>query len=164
MNLELFRFFLLGLKISASTTKINNDVLMKRLMKFKPRYYKGDKVITGDHIARFYGCLLAKMLSGTANNTRMFSTRNVFDAVEPVKRCMPLDAIKDLTRCLHYTDDWEEEEDVEWETLYTDPKFEAQDGTAQHRRKKFSMERPEKKKIQRISREFNSHARAIIQP
>jgi hypothetical protein len=43
---------------------------------------------------------------------------------------MPLDAMKDLTRCLHYTDDWEEEEDVEWETVYTDPKVEAQDGTA----------------------------------
>jgi hypothetical protein len=46
--------------------------------------------------------------------------------------------MRELTRCLHYTDDWDEEEDVEWETLYTDPKVEAQDGTAQHR-KKFSM-------------------------
>ena len=46
--------------------------------------------------------------------------------------------MQELTRYLHYTDDWEEEEDGEWETLYTDPKVEAQDWTAQHR-KKFSI-------------------------
>jgi len=112
-------------------TKIINDG-------FKPKYYKGDKVITGDHVARFYGCVLAKMLTGSSSNPRMFSTRNVFDAVEPVKSCMPLDAMKDLTRCLHYTDDWDLEEDDQWETLYTDPKIEAHDATAEHRRK-FSM-------------------------
>ena len=114
-------------------TKIVNDPERP----FKLKYYKGNKVITGDHVARFYGCLLAKMLSGTTSNHRMFSTRDVFDAVEPVKSCMPLDAMRELTRCLHYTDDWEDE-DGEWQTLYTDPKVEAQDGTAQHR-KKFSM-------------------------
>ena len=102
---------------------------------FKPKYFKGDKVITGDHVARFYSCLLAKMLTGSSSNPRMFSTRNIFDAIEPVKSCMPLDAMKDLTRCLHYTNDWDLEEDNQWETLYTNPKIEAHNETRDHREK-----------------------------
>jgi hypothetical protein len=31
---------------------------------YKPRYYTGDKVITGDHVASFYGACLGKMLTG----------------------------------------------------------------------------------------------------
>ena len=31
---------------------------------WKPKYYTGDKVITGDHVARFYGVCLAKMFMG----------------------------------------------------------------------------------------------------
>ena len=78
---------------------------------YKPRYYNPDKgrTITGDHVARFYGALLAKMLSGNPSNKQMFSTREIFDACEPVKNSMTLDAIKDLTRCLQFADDWEEE-------------------------------------------------------
>ena len=51
---------------------------------------------------------------------------------------MTLDAIKDLTRCLHFADDWEDEEDEEWEQKYNDSKEEAADTTARHQ-KKFSM-------------------------
>ena len=44
---------------------------------YKPRYYNPDKgkTITGDHVARFYGALLGKMLSGSPSNIQMFSTR-----------------------------------------------------------------------------------------
>ena len=48
---------------------------------------------------------------------------------------MPLDAMKDLTRCLHYTNDWDLEEDNQWETLYTNPKIEAHNETRDHREK-----------------------------
>ena len=108
---------------------------------YKPRYYNPDKgrTITGDHVARFYGALLAKMLSGNPSNVQMFSTREIFDAVEPVKNSLTLDAMKDLSRCLHFAEDWEEEEDdEEWEEKYSDGKEEAVDTTARHR-KKFSM-------------------------
>ena len=46
--------------------------------------------------------------------------------------------MRDLTRCLHFSDDWEEEDAEEWEEKYGDGKEEATDTTARHR-KKFSM-------------------------
>ena len=82
---------------------------------YKPRYYKAGKTITTNLVARFYGALLARMLSGNPSNSQMFSTREIFDAVEPVKNSLTLDAMKDLTRCLHFADDWEDTEDEEWE-------------------------------------------------
>ena len=88
---------------------------------YKPRHYNPDKgkIITGDHIARFYGALLAKMLPRNPSNIQIFSTREIFDAVEPVKNSLTLDAMKDLSRCLHFADDWEDEEDEEWEEKYS---------------------------------------------
>jgi hypothetical protein len=42
------------------------NYMKKRVLEdnYKPRYYIGDKVITGDHVARFYGACLGKMLTG----------------------------------------------------------------------------------------------------
>jgi hypothetical protein len=42
------------------------NYMKKRIVEenYKPRYYTGDKVITGDHVARFYGACLGKMLTG----------------------------------------------------------------------------------------------------
>jgi hypothetical protein len=42
------------------------NYMKKRVLEegYKPRYYTGDKRITGDHVARFYGTCLGKMLSG----------------------------------------------------------------------------------------------------
>ena len=105
---------------------------------YKPRYYKDGKTFTTGHVTRFYGALLAKILSGNPSNNQMFSTREIFDAVEPVKNSMPQSAMEDLSRCLHFADDWEDEEDEEWEQKYGDIKEEAVDTTARHR-KKFSM-------------------------
>ena len=107
---------------------------------YTPRYYNPDKgkTITGDHVERFYGALLGKMLSGSPSNIQMFSTREIFDAVEPVKNSLTLDAMKDLRRYLHFADDGEEEEEEEWEETYGDSKEEAPDTTARHQ-KKFSM-------------------------
>ena len=35
---------------------------------------------------------------------------------------MPKDAFQDLYHCLHFTDDWDEEEGVEWDDIYLDEK------------------------------------------
>jgi hypothetical protein len=42
------------------------NYMRKRVVEdgFKPWYYTGDKVITGDHVARFYGACLCRMNSG----------------------------------------------------------------------------------------------------
>ena len=107
---------------------------------YKPRDYNPDKdkTITGDHVVRFYGALLEKMLSKNSSNIQMFSTREIFDVVEPVKNSLTLDAMRDLTRCLHFADDWEEEEEEEWDEKYGVSKEEAPDTTARYQ-KKFSM-------------------------
>jgi hypothetical protein len=48
-------------------------------------YYIGDKVITGDHVARFYGACLGKMLTGGRSIDQIFSTREIFEAVHQYK-------------------------------------------------------------------------------
>ena len=71
----------------------------------------------------------------------MYSTTEYFDAVGPVKESMPQDAYKDLLRCMHFSDDWEEDEDGDdWDTLYADTKSAPDPGTAIHRRKFAQLE------------------------
>jgi len=113
--------------------KIMNDSTIS----FKPRHFKNGRVIEGHHVARYYGCCLARMLSGNPSIKQMYSSRSPYDAVETVKNCMTLDAMKDLTRCLHFSDDWEEHEE-EWNTIYSDVKVEPDEDTASHRMK-FSL-------------------------
>ena len=102
----------------------------------KPRHCRpiNGKAITGDHVARFCGVLLGRMFDGNPSMNQMFSTRDMFDACEPVKQSVTLDCFKDLIRCLHFSDDWDDD-DEQWDTLYTDPKQEPGEDTAAHRRK-----------------------------
>ena len=103
-----------------------------------PKYYTWDKVITTDHVARFYGVCLAKMLMGHRSIEQIYSSREFFDAVPPIQECMPKNALEDLTVCLHYSDDWECNDN--WEDIYDDPKVEADPGTASHRLKHGRLE------------------------
>jgi hypothetical protein len=74
-----------------------------------PRFYTGDKVITCDHVARFHGACLGKMLMGNRSIDQIFcSKREYFNAVPPIQvSMMTKNALEDLTGCLHYSDDWE---------------------------------------------------------
>jgi hypothetical protein len=49
-------------------------------------------------------------------------------------------ALEDLTTCLHYSDDWEVDEDQNWEDTYDDVKVEAAASTASHRLKHGRLE------------------------
>jgi hypothetical protein len=42
------------------------NYMRKRIIEddWMPKYYTGDKVITADHVARYYGSCLGKMLCG----------------------------------------------------------------------------------------------------
>jgi hypothetical protein len=51
---------------------------------------------------------------------------------------MPKNALEDLTVCLHYSDDWECNDD--WEDIYDDPKVEADASMASHRVKHSMLE------------------------
>jgi hypothetical protein len=113
------------------------NYMKKRIVEenYKPRHYTGDKVITGDHVARFYGAYLGKMLTGGRSIAQIFSTGEIFDAVPSIQAAMTKTALQDLTACLHYSDDWDPKNDEVWDDIYKDPKVESEDGTASHRLK-----------------------------
>ena len=113
------------------------NYMRKRVLEsgFKPRYYKGDKVITGDHVARFYGACLCRMIHGGRSIEQIFSTREIMDAVPSIRESMTKACLEDLTTCLHYSDDWDPECGGDWDDIYDDPKVMAPPGTAKHRLK-----------------------------
>jgi hypothetical protein len=89
-------------------------------------------VITGDHVARFYGACLGKMPTGGRSINQIFSTREIFDAVPLIQAAMTKVALEDLTTCLHYSYDWELEGSGDWDDTYDDPKVVADTLTASH--------------------------------
>ncbi|OEU07069.1 hypothetical protein FRACYDRAFT_252180 [Fragilariopsis cylindrus CCMP1102] len=113
------------------------NYMRKRVLEngYKPRYYKGDKVITGDHVARFYGACLCRMIHGGRSIDQIFSTREIMDAVPSIREAMTKACLEDLTTCLHYSDDWDVECGGDWDDIYDDPKVVGPPGTAKHRLK-----------------------------
>jgi hypothetical protein len=97
-----------------------------------PKYYTGDRVITTDHVTRFYGACLAKMFMGNRSINQMFCTREIFNAVPSIQASMTKNAVEDLTGCLHYSDDWELMGDGIWSDTYDDPRVVADPFTATH--------------------------------
>ena len=118
------------------------NYMKKRIVEeaYKPRYYTGNKVITGDHVARFYGACLGKMLTGGRSIPQIFSTREIFSAIPSIQASMTKSALQDLTACLHYSDDWDPKENGVWDDIYDDPKVVADPSTASHRLKHGRLE------------------------
>jgi hypothetical protein len=85
------------------------NYMQKRVVEegFKPRYYTGDKVIIGSHVARYYGACLCRMNNGGRSIDQIFSTREIMDAVTSIQAAMTKGALEDLTTCLHYSNDWD---------------------------------------------------------
>ena len=48
------------------------------------------------------------MITGDRPVKDIWSTRDAFSAVGPIKESMTEDAFKDLCRCMHFTYDWED--------------------------------------------------------
>ena len=100
---------------------------------YKPRCYHGDRVITGGHVARFYGACLCRMANGGRSIDQIFSTREILDDVPLIQAAMTKGALEDLTTCLHYSDNWDPKDDGVWDDIYNDPKVVADPSTATHR-------------------------------
>ena len=115
----------------------NYMVHIQRTQAYRPYYYKPDDelFITGDHVARFFGCHIVRMVRGFPSILVTWSTRESLGAVGAVKESMPKDAYLDIHRCMHFSDDWDVEEGVEWDRVYPDPKVEPSPEVARHRRK-----------------------------
>jgi hypothetical protein len=97
------------------------NYMRKRIVEdgWTPKYYTGNKVITADNVARFYGSCLDKMLAGNRLIEQIFCTREIFYAVPSIQASMTKYALKDLTGCLHYSDDWDFKWDVVIGMIYT---------------------------------------------
>ena len=100
-----------------------------------PVYYSPSdgKVISGEDIARFFGCQLARSLRGNPSIEWTWSTRESLDAIG--MEYMPKNAFQDIYTCLHFNGD---RDDNGWSDVYVDKKKCSPEGTAHHRRK-FSM-------------------------
>ena len=91
-----------------------------RAKQFTPRYFNPAEgnVITADNVARFHGCHMGRMLRGFPSVDDTWSTRDSLNAVGAVKDSMPKAAYQDMYRCMHFSDDWEEEDGEEWDDMY----------------------------------------------
>jgi hypothetical protein len=116
--------------------------MRKRIVEdgWTPKYYTWDKVITADHVARFYGSCLAKMFMGNRSINQIFCTREIFNAVPSIQASMTKNALEDLTGCLHYSDDGDVMGGGDWDDIYDDPKVVAHPSTATHRLKHDQLE------------------------
>ena len=104
---------------------------------WKPRFYDTTtyKAILTEHVVRFFGCQSARMLRGFPPICKTWSTRESLDAVGAVKESMPKDAFRDMYRCLHFCDDWEDNDGVNWEDKHLDDKYEKSPDSAKYQEK-----------------------------
>ena len=100
---------------------------------WKPKFYNPSAgvVITDDHVGRFHGVMLDRMVTRNRSIDEIWSTRHAFSANGPIKESMTQDAFKDLRRCLHFADDWEED-DERCNEVYEHEKEAAPDNKANH--------------------------------
>ena len=101
---------------------------------YKPRYYDSliDKVIMGTHVARYFGCSIARMLCGFPSIDDTFLTREPLFHIGLCTESMPKGALYDMARCMHFCDDWELDNGLQWQEIYLDKKNPSLEGTARH--------------------------------
>ena len=104
---------------------------------FHPCHYHpfDDKCITADHVARFFGCQLVRAIKGLPSIDDCWNTREALDAIGTAKESMPRGAFADMHRCMHFADDWDEEDGDIWTDSFSDSKVESPSDSAWHRRK-----------------------------
>jgi hypothetical protein len=113
------------------------NYMTKRVVEdgWTPKFYKYEGVITADHVARFHGATLAKMLMGNRSIEQIFCSGEYFNAVIAIQESMPKNALEDLTGCLHYSDNWDVKGNNNWDDVYEDLKVVADESMASHRLK-----------------------------
>ena len=73
------------------------NYMKKRMIEdaWNPKYFSWEIEIQPDHVARFYGAMLAKMLCGNQSINQIFCTKELFNAIPSIH------ALEDMTSCLH---------------------------------------------------------------
>ena len=75
------------------------------------------------HVKRLYGVMMARMLQDDTSVVKdIYSTMSWFNHNAPAVDSMPRDCLQDLTRLLHFVDDWElDENDFKWNEVFDFP-------------------------------------------
>ena len=75
------------------------------------------------HVKRLYGVMMARMLQGNISVKSIYSTWSWFNHNAPAVDSMPRDCLQDLTRLLHFVDDWKlDDNNFEWDNVFDFPK------------------------------------------
>jgi len=121
--------------------RMNNYMLhLKTTSDFKPKYFDPEtNPITADNVARMYGVIVANCLCGNRSVEQIWSTRDALDAIETIKSSMCQDAWKDMSRCIHFADDWEDD-DERWNENYPAERCAPSPQRARHRKKHGTLE------------------------
>ena len=102
----------------------NYMIFLIRTEGYTPRYYnpaKG-KEILGHHVARYFGVEISRMLRGFPSVDETWSTRESLFEIGLCVESMPKAAMYDMSRCIHFTDDSEVEDEEDWDSVYPDKK------------------------------------------
>ncbi|KAL3775049.1 hypothetical protein ACHAW5_007513 [Stephanodiscus triporus] len=104
---------------------------------YRPEHFDpfDGKFITANHVARFFGCQLARAAKGLPSVQQCWSTRESLEAIGTVKESMPRGAFSDMQRCMHFADDWDENDGEVWDDKFSDKKVDSPIDIAHHRRK-----------------------------
>ena len=114
----------------------NYTLHVSKEKRWVPKYYcrSNKKYILANNVARFFGCQLTWSLRGNLLIEQCWSTRESLDAIGKCMESMPENSFEVIYSCLHFNNDWDNEE--EWEDgTYIDRKTCSPDGTAHHRQK-----------------------------
>ena len=114
----------------------NYMIHLIRTAGYTPRYYDpaSGKEILAHHVARYFGVETARMLRGFPSYEETWSSRESLLEIGIAVESMPLGAMQDMNRCMHFCDDWEIDESIDWDTVYPDPRRDSPQ-TSKHRRK-----------------------------
>ena len=77
---------------------------------------------------------MSRYQSGNKSIEDIWSTRSVHKANGPIEKQITKDSFKDLCRCMHFADDWEQE-DEGWDEKYDYTRESIAQGTANNQRK-----------------------------
>jgi hypothetical protein len=119
---------------------VRMPIYMMEIMRkqaFRPEHYDpfDEGYTMADHVARFFGCQLVHAIKGLPSVNDCWSTRELLNAIGMAKESMPCGAFSDMQWCMHFADDWDEEDGDVWEDNFVEAKVDSPIDVAHHRQK-----------------------------
>ncbi len=101
---------------------------------FKPDHFDpfNENFITADNVACFFGCQLVCLIKVLPSAKDCWNTCKALDAIGTAKGSMPCRVFADMQWCMHFANNWEEEEGDVWANTFNDVKIELPSHVAHH--------------------------------